>query len=109
MILNFAGLERRVANLEGPGSIQEDPLDAILNTLNDNDLGIISEFGELVNAGFPHDEIEEMMGQDVYGQAQAIAAMVQNELAVQQFAGAEYRTGKKPPATKPRKKNLHPR
>ncbi|MGV8125702.1 MAG: hypothetical protein ACP5PV_00635 [Methanothrix sp.] len=107
--MNFAGLERRVTNLERPSDIQEDPLGAILDTLSDNDLGIVSEYGELVNAGFSHEEIEEMMGQDTYEKAQAIAALVQNELAVQQFAGAEYRMSKKPRTTKPRKISLHPR
>ena len=52
-------------------------------------------------------KLADMMGQDVYGKAQAIAALVQDELRCQQFAGAEYRMGKKPRTTKPRKKNLH--
>ncbi|HPB89461.1 MAG TPA: hypothetical protein PK738_04920 [Bacteroidales bacterium] len=107
--MNFAGLERRVSNLEGPSCIKEDSLGAILDTLADTDLGIICEYGELVNAGFSQEEIEEMMGTDTYEKAQAIADMVQDELAVQQFAGAAYRTGKKPRTTKPRKKNIHPR
>jgi hypothetical protein len=64
---NFASLERRVAVLERPtGGTGIDPLVLALETLNDNELGLVTEFRSLIIAGFYPEEIKDMMAPDSY-------------------------------------------
>jgi hypothetical protein len=78
---NFASLERRVTVLERPTSgTGIDPLVLALETLNDNELGLVTEFRSLINAGFLPEEIQDMMEPDSYVVALDAMEKVDQEL-----------------------------
>lgn len=62
--MNLLGLERRVAKLEPCAKRDLDVM--ALDILNDNELGLVSEFVALSNAGFSSEQLESMMGHDSY-------------------------------------------
>jgi hypothetical protein len=62
-------LERRIAALERPCNMDIDPENAAidaLDVLNETELGLVDEFMNLVWAGFPFEQISEMMGVESY-------------------------------------------
>ena len=84
-------LERRIAALERPCSTDLDPENAAidaLDVLNETELGLVDEFMNLVWAGFPSEQISEMMGEESYKAA----------LAALEKADLEYRRLIAPPA-----------
>ena len=62
----LTNLENRIEVLERPTRSTIDPLVLALETLNDNELGLVTEFRSLINAGFLPDEIATMMAPDSY-------------------------------------------
>lgn len=76
-------LERRIAALERPCNMDIDPENAAidaLDVLNETELGLVDEFMNLVWAGFPYEQISEMMGEESYK-----AALVAVEKADQEY------------------------
>jgi hypothetical protein len=64
--MSIASHERRIAALECPAKSELDPLVLVLETLNDNELGLVTEFRSLIIAGFQVEEIQDMMAPDAY-------------------------------------------
>jgi hypothetical protein len=62
--MSIASHERRIAALERPTKSELDPLVLALETLNENELGLVTEFRSLINAGFLPEEIATMMAPD---------------------------------------------
>jgi len=63
---SLTSLENRIEVLERPMQSGIDPLVLALETLNDNELGLVTEFRSLINAGFLPEEIATMMAPDSY-------------------------------------------
>jgi hypothetical protein len=63
---SLTSLENRIEVLERPTKSSIDPLVLALETLNDNELGLVEEFRNLLNAGFLPEEIATMMAPDSY-------------------------------------------
>jgi len=62
----LTSLENRIEILERPMRSGIDPLVLALETLNDNELGLVTEFRSLINAGFLPEGIATMMTPDAY-------------------------------------------
>jgi len=92
---NLSNLERRVAVLERAQNMSGiDPLVLAMETLDDTELGILEEYMSLLNAGFPLEQISDMMGEESYQQALGIVAKVDQELRLRTEPVRPKRRGK---------------
>lgn len=66
--MNTSGLVARIAKLEDrEARFDEGFLDVLaLDSLSDNELGLVSEFVALSNSGYSLGKIQTMMGEDSY-------------------------------------------
>jgi hypothetical protein len=95
MMKNLSNLERRVAVLERAQNMSGiDPLVFAMETLEDTELGILEEYMSLLNAGFPLEQIADMMGEESYQQALGIVAKVDQELRLRTEPERRMRCGK---------------
>jgi hypothetical protein len=62
----LTSFENRIEILERPMRSTIDPLVLALECLNDNELGLVTEFRSLIIAGFQVEEIQDMMAPDSY-------------------------------------------
>ena len=63
---SLTSLQNRIEVLERPTKSELDPLVLALEVLTDNELGLVTEFRSLINAGFLPEEIQDMMAPDSY-------------------------------------------
>ena len=77
---SLKNLEKRIEVLESAIPFGADPLQLIINNLSDNDLGLLSEYRELLGAGFDNEEVRDMMGSESYGLAIAVMQKVNADL-----------------------------
>jgi len=76
LMISLSSLERRLSVLERPfnADIDLNQLEIrALESLNDNELGILEEFQSLLQSGFSSEEVSGMMGEESY--KAAIAAI----------------------------------
>ena len=79
ILRNLSNLERRVEALEKPMA-GIDPFVSAMDSLSDNELGLLSEYRELRLAGFDDEEVQDMMGSESYELAVATMNRVEEEL-----------------------------
>ena len=79
-LINIRSLEHRVEVLERP-MVGIDPLELAINSLSDNELGLLSEYRELYKAGFDTEEIRSMMDGDSFEMALDVMQKVDREIA----------------------------
>ena len=77
---SLKSLEKRIEVLESAIPFGADPLQLIINNLSDNDLGLLSEYRELLGAGFDNEEVRDMMGSESYDLAIAVMQKVNDDL-----------------------------
>jgi hypothetical protein len=77
---SLRSLDKRIAALERPIA-GIDPLEFAINSLSDNELGLLSEYRELYKAGFDTEEIRSMMDGDSFEMAIAVMQSVDSEIA----------------------------
>jgi hypothetical protein len=93
---NLNNLERRVAVLERPQNMGGiDPLILAMEILDDTELGVLEEYMCLLNAGFPLEQVADMMGEESYQQALGIVEKVDQELCLRAEPVRPKRRGKK--------------
>ena len=66
-----------------------DPMVLVMETLTDNELGLLDEYFDLLKTGFAQAEISEMMGDESYQQTLAIADKIEEELRLRQWPGPQ--------------------
>jgi hypothetical protein len=76
---NLSNLERRVEALE-IHMAGLDPLEFAIDSLRDNEIGLLSEYRELHLAGFTAEEVRGMMGSESYDLAIAVMQSVDSEI-----------------------------
>lgn len=76
---NLSNLERRVEALE-IHMVGIDPLEFAIDSLSDNEIGLLSEYRELCLAGFTAEEIRGMMGSESFDLAIAVMRKVESDL-----------------------------
>ena len=92
---NLNNLEHRVSVLERPQNMSGiDPLVLVMEILNETELGVLEEYMSLLNAGFPLEQIADMMGEESYQQALGIVAKVDQELRLKTEPTRPKRHGK---------------
>ena len=77
---SLKSLEKRIETLETTIPFGADPLMIVLDSLSNNDLGLLSEYRELHAAGFDTEEVRDMMGSESYGLAIAVMQKVNDDL-----------------------------
>ena len=77
---SLKSLEKRIETLETTIPFGADPLMIVLDSLSNNDLGLLSEYRELHAAGFDTEEVRDMMGSESYGLAIAVMQKVNADL-----------------------------
>jgi hypothetical protein len=90
----LTSLENRIEILERPIKSGIDPLVLALECLNENELGLVTEFRSLINAGFLPEEIPTMMAPDSYVVALDAIDKVTLELARLEQPARPKRKGK---------------
>lgn len=68
----LADVKRSLKEIKKPMDNQDFDV-MVLDSLTDNEFGLIAEFRELYKAGFTAEEIEDMMGSESYNMAIAVA------------------------------------
>ena len=78
---SLKSLEKRIETLETTIPFGADPLMIVLDSLSNNDLGLLSEYRELHAAGFDTEEVRDMMGSESFEMAVAVMQKVDREIA----------------------------
>jgi len=73
-------LMRNLENLEQQVEVRIDPLEIAINTLTDNEIGLIEEYRALYKSGFTAEQAKEMMGEESYDLAIEAIQKVDQEL-----------------------------
>jgi len=95
-MISLNSLERRVSILERPQNMSGiDPLIIAMEILDDTELGVLEEYMSPINAGFPLEQIADMMGEESYQQALGIVTKVDHELRLRAEPVRPKRRGKR--------------